>query len=200
MSPRVYSSARDRILDAAERLIRTRGIGNLSVEAVAQEAEVSKGGFFHHFASKDELLVALLERLVAQVQVQVAARAAGDPEPRGALLRAQVALAFDLGREGFEQFVSLILAFLQVASSQPALLQRSTQINAEAIARDEADGIPVGNAIAIQFALDGYGLAMGIGSTNLTPKQHAAFRETLMGLAQPTPADSRPKRKKRRTS
>jgi len=200
MSPRVYSSARDRILDAAERLIRSRGIGNLSVEAVAQEAEVSKGGFFHHFASKDELLVALLERLVAQVQVQVEARAAGDPEPRGALLRAQVALAFDLGREGFEQFVSLILAFLQVASSQPALLQRSTQINAEAIARDEAQGIPAGNAIAIQFALDGYGLAMGIGSTNLTPKQQAAFRETLMGLAQPAPADSRPKRKKRRTS
>ena len=195
MSPRVYSSARDRILDAAERLIRARGVGQLSVEAVAQEAEVSKGGFFHHFASKDELLVALMDRLVAQVQVQLEARAAEDPEPRGALLRAQVALAFDLGREAFEQFISLILAFLQVATSQPALVKRGQQINAETIARDEAQGIPVGNAIAIQFALDGYGLAMGVGSTSLTPKQEAAFREVLISLAQPTST-----KKKRRTS
>ncbi|HYV43942.1 MAG TPA: hypothetical protein VFA20_03730, partial [Myxococcaceae bacterium] len=118
----------------------------------------------------------------------------------GARLRAQIAMAFDMGEETLGDFVALILAFLQVASAQPALIKRSQQINSEAIARDEAEDIPVGNAIAIQFALDGYGLAMGIGSTNLTPKQQAAFRETLMGLAQPAPADSRPKRKKRRTS
>lgn len=197
MSPRIYSSARDRILDAAERLIRARGVGQLSVEAVAREAEVSKGGFFHHFASKDELLVALLDRLVEQVRSQLETRAAGDPEPRGALLRAQVALAFDLGREAFEQFISLILAFLQVATAQPALLKRGQQINAEAIARDEAQGIPAGNAIAVQFALDGYGLAMGVGGTHLTPKQEAAFREVLMSLAQPQPQGPKPKRKRR---
>jgi AcrR family transcriptional regulator len=198
MSPRVYSSARDRILDAAERLIRARGAGQLSVEAVAQEAEVSKGGFFHHFASKDELLVALLDRLIAQVGVMLQARAAQDPEPRGALLRAQVSLAFDLGKDAFEQFISLILAFLQLATAQPALLKRSQQINAETIARDEAQGIPTGNAIAIQFALDGYGLAKGIGSAHLTPKQEAAFREVLMSLGQPQAKPvSRPKRKRR---
>lgn len=199
MSPRIYSSARDRILDAAERLIRARGIGQLSVEAVAKEAEVSKGGFFHHFASKDELLVALLERLVGQVQGQIAGRAAGDPEPRGARLRAQVALAFDMGRDVFEQFVSLLLAFLQVASAQPGLLKRSQQINSEVIARDEAEDIPTGNAIAVQFALDGYGLGMAVGSTNLTPRQQAAFREVLMSLAQPASRGPKPK-KKRRTS
>jgi AcrR family transcriptional regulator len=199
MSPRVYSNARSQILDAAERLIRARGVAQLSVEAIAQEAEVSKGGFFHHFASKDELLVALLDRLVEQVGAQIDARAAGDPEPRGARLRAQIAHAFDLGQEGFEQFVSLILAFIQVAQSQPALLARSQQINNQAIDRDEAEGIPAGNAIAIQCALDGYGLAMAVGSTHFTPKQQAAFRETLMALAQPVSKPSNHK-KKRRTS
>jgi AcrR family transcriptional regulator len=197
MSPRVYPSARDRILDAAERLIRARGIGQLSVEAVAREAKVSKGGFFHHFASKDELLLAIMERLVQGVNVEVDRRAAGDPEPRGARLRAQISLAFDMGEGAFQQWIALILAFIQAASAQPALIRRSRQINAEVIARDEGEGIPLGRVIAIQFALDGYGLAVGLGSTELSAKQKVAFRDSLMALAQPeaTPP-SRPKNQK----
>src|SRR5262245_64269799 len=80
MSPRVYSSARDRILDAAERVIRSKGVGQLTVESVAAEAKVSKGGFFHHFASKGDLLVAILDRLLGGVEEQIASKAAEDPE------------------------------------------------------------------------------------------------------------------------
>ena len=205
MSPRTYSSARDRILDAAERLIRSRGIGLLSVESVATEANVSKGGFFHHFASKDELLLAMLDRLVDKVRAEIEARASGDPEPRGARLRAQIALAFDLGEQAYEQWIALILAFLQVASVQPKLLERGRQINEEVLARDEAEDIPLGRAIAIQFALDGYALALGVGGAALNPKQQAAFRDSLMALAQPEarPPPSAPKAsssKKRRTT
>ncbi|HVE85257.1 MAG TPA: TetR/AcrR family transcriptional regulator [Myxococcales bacterium] len=185
MSPRVYSSARDRILAAAERLIRAGGLGQVTVEAVAAEAKVSKGGFFHHFASKEDLLLAMLERLVEAVRASIEKRAAGDPEPRGARLRAQIALAFDAGKESFEQWMSLIPAFLQAASAQPALVKRSRQINAEVLARDEGEDIPIGRSIAIQMALDGYGLAMGLGTTALTPRQQAAFRDSLMALAWP---------------
>lgn len=200
MSPRVYSSARDRILDATERLIRSRGAGQLSVEAVAQEAKVSKGGFFHHFASKDELLVALMDRLVGGVHEQIAAKAQGDPEPRGARLRAQIAMAFDMGEETLGDFVALLLAFLQVASAQPALVKRSQQINSEVIDRDEAEDIPAGNAIAIQFALDGYGLSLGVGSSALTSKQREAFRDTLMALARPVAKPTSNQRKKKRST
>ena len=42
-----------------------------------------------------------------------------------------------------------------------------------------------------------YGLAMGVGSAHLTPRQEAAFREVLMSLAQPRPQGPRPKRKRR---
>jgi AcrR family transcriptional regulator len=185
MSPRVYSSARDRILDAAERLLLAGGASRLTVEAVAGEAKVSKGGFFHHFATKDELLVAILERLVGGVMAEIESRAGRDPEPRGARLRAHIALAFDMDKASFEKWMALLLALIQVAGSQPALIRRGRQINAEEIARDEAEGIPVGRAIAVQFALDGYGLAVGLGSTELSPEQRAALKESLMALAQP---------------
>ena len=191
MPGRVYSSARSRILDAAERLIRDRGVGQLSVDAVAAEAQVSKGGFFHHFKSKDELLLAIVERLVEQVNAELTTRAAKDPEPRGARLRAQIALAFDTDTAGFKQLVALPLAFLQVASTQPSLARRGRQLNAESFARDEAEDIPLGRAIAVQFALDGYALAVGLGGTILRPNEKAALRDSLMALAQPEARPSR---------
>lgn len=191
MSPRVYSSARDRILEAANRLVLEGGVSQLSVEAVAEAAQVSKGGFFHHFASKDELLVALLDKVVEDSQREIDARAAQDPEPRGARLRAQIALAFDLSDEMFEKLVMPLLALVQVAKSKPELIRRGKQINAASFARDEAEDIPLGRAIAIQFALDGYALNAGMAGGALTPRQKAAFRDSLMVLAQP---EARPTR------
>jgi TetR/AcrR family transcriptional regulator, transcriptional repressor for nem operon len=56
---------RERILDAAQRLVLERGFAATSVDAVIAEASASKGGFFHHFRSKNELGLALLERYAA---------------------------------------------------------------------------------------------------------------------------------------
>ena len=56
---------RERILDTAQRLVLERGFAATSVDAVITEASASKGGFFHHFHSKHELGLALLERYAA---------------------------------------------------------------------------------------------------------------------------------------
>lgn len=50
--------ARTALLDAAHKLVRQRGWSATSVEDLCAEAHVTKGAFFHHFASKDELGVA----------------------------------------------------------------------------------------------------------------------------------------------
>jgi TetR/AcrR family transcriptional repressor of nem operon len=49
------------LLDAAERLVLAQGLSATSVEAIAREAGVTKGAFFHHFKSKDALGVAAAE-------------------------------------------------------------------------------------------------------------------------------------------
>lgn len=56
------STTRDRILDAAERLVLQRGFAGMTVDAVIEAAPTSKGSFFHHFASKDDLGRALVDR------------------------------------------------------------------------------------------------------------------------------------------
>jgi TetR/AcrR family transcriptional regulator, transcriptional repressor for nem operon len=63
--PRDGSANRDRILDAAQRIVLERGFAATSIDAVLAEASASKGGFFHHFPTKNDLGRALLERYAA---------------------------------------------------------------------------------------------------------------------------------------
>ncbi|MGA4946286.1 TetR/AcrR family transcriptional regulator [Streptomyces cinereoruber] len=53
---------RDRLVDAALRVVGRSGIAGLSHRAVAAEADVPLGSTTYHFASLDELLVAALRR------------------------------------------------------------------------------------------------------------------------------------------
>jgi AcrR family transcriptional regulator len=58
---------RTNILAAAEKLAREVGPGNISLEAVASAAGVSKGGLLYHFPSKGKLLEALVASFVDEV-------------------------------------------------------------------------------------------------------------------------------------
>lgn len=73
------ASARDRILDAYERQILTGGERGTTLDAVAADAGVSKGGLLYHFGSKDALRQGLLERLVERSQLD-ASEMPGSPD------------------------------------------------------------------------------------------------------------------------
>ena len=59
------TATRARILDAAQALVLEQGFGGTTVDAVIESAGTTKGGFFHHFRSKQELARALVERYAA---------------------------------------------------------------------------------------------------------------------------------------
>ncbi|WP_295636568.1 TetR/AcrR family transcriptional regulator [Novosphingobium sp.] len=52
------ATARDKLLEAAVRLVRAQGFSATSVDQLCLEAGVTKGAFFHHFPSKEQLGVA----------------------------------------------------------------------------------------------------------------------------------------------
>ncbi len=54
----VKPDARAKLLDAALAVIRAKGYSATSVDELCHAAGVTKGAFFHHFRSKDELAVA----------------------------------------------------------------------------------------------------------------------------------------------
>lgn len=54
------SQTRERILRAAGRLFRTHGYNGVGIETIMQEAGLTRGGFYHHFGSKQELFAEVL--------------------------------------------------------------------------------------------------------------------------------------------
>ncbi|WP_372840181.1 TetR/AcrR family transcriptional regulator [Phaeovulum sp.] len=63
MSP---DARRTAIVDAAQALFYARGWDAVTISDVLAEAGISKGGFYHHFSAKEDLLDAIVERLVAR--------------------------------------------------------------------------------------------------------------------------------------
>jgi TetR/AcrR family transcriptional repressor of nem operon len=59
------SATRERIMRVAQRLMTDQGYGATSVDQVIAESGSSKGAFFHHFSSKSDLALRLVERYVA---------------------------------------------------------------------------------------------------------------------------------------
>jgi len=78
---------RDRLLDTANRLFYRDGFHAIGIDTILAEAGLAKMTLYHHFASKDELIVAALERRARAINegVGVALQAAG-PSPRKRLL------------------------------------------------------------------------------------------------------------------
>lgn len=52
------SRTRERIVHAARRLFNRHGFEQVSIDRVMSEAGLTRGGFYHHFGSKDELYAA----------------------------------------------------------------------------------------------------------------------------------------------
>ena len=59
------ASVRDRVLTAAVELFAAQGYDATSVAQVTERARVARGGFYHHFASKQELLHAVYGDLIS---------------------------------------------------------------------------------------------------------------------------------------
>ncbi len=81
---RIRKIMKEDILDAAERVVMKLGAAGLSIDAVAQEAGVSKSTVVYDHKSKSALLEAVIDRRIAQEQErerEMIAAAADTPHP-----------------------------------------------------------------------------------------------------------------------
>lgn len=70
---------RARIADAALTLFRERGFAAVTVDEIAEAADVSKRTFFDYFPAKEDVVSAWQDRFSALLSDEVAARPAGEP-------------------------------------------------------------------------------------------------------------------------
>src|SRR5512147_2689837 len=71
MTQQRAEETRSRILDVAGELFAERGYDATSVADICQQAGVTKGAFYHHFASKQSVFLELRDRWLEPLEAQL---------------------------------------------------------------------------------------------------------------------------------
>jgi AcrR family transcriptional regulator len=92
--------ARERILETAYDLFSRRGIRGVGVDEVIERAAVAKATLYRHFSSKDELVIAFLER---REEVWTRGRVEAGARERGRTPEEQLLAIFDVFDDWFHE-------------------------------------------------------------------------------------------------
>jgi AcrR family transcriptional regulator len=112
---------RDTILDASERLLARYGYRKMTMDDLAREAGVGKGTTYLHFASKQEVVLCSIDRIVDRLLEQLRAVATSDAVPAEKvrqMLRTRVLFRFDSVKDYSEGLDDVLRAL------RPAYLAR----------------------------------------------------------------------------
>jgi AcrR family transcriptional regulator len=184
MAGQVRDAARTRraLLDAAARSVVAHGAG-VSLDVVAREAGVSKGGLMHHFRSKDELMSALADDLFDQFDRAVQDRIDPADTAPGRLLRAYVRATFDDLERGYDAVEPTTL--MATLSSFPDAARRSQERYRRWNETLAEDGAHPERVLLVMRACDGAAIAP-LFEGPLPAPELAASRELLLRLATDT--------------
>jgi AcrR family transcriptional regulator len=173
--------ARDRLLDAAERLVAEMGAGHLTLDAVAKFAGVSKGGLLYHFPSKESLLEGMLARHLMEVDARVAARlATRDGKPsRTEVFRERVRVLLELHPERPAVGAAVIAA----SADNPALMSGCRAVYRELL--DDFGKLPGGfeRVAMVLLAAQGLLFAELLHLSPYTPDERARLFTALLKAA-----------------
>ena len=115
---------RDRIVDAARRVILTKGLVRATTREIAAAAGVSEGTLYNYFASKEEMFLAALGQLPSDFIAKVIAL------PQRAGSESVRALLTDLARVGIAFYADAIPMGASIFAD-PELLARHRELLAE---------------------------------------------------------------------
>ena len=161
------ASNREELLKAAVRVASQHGAAALTLDAVAQQAGVSKGGLLYHFASKDELLRGLLAWELDGFEAELEEQTRTDARP-GAFLRAYLALSIQPGAARVPLGVLSAYAFEPGVLDEVRVRLRDWQARATQDVHDQAA------ALTLLLAADGAWLAALLGAP-ISHEQAAAL-------------------------
>jgi AcrR family transcriptional regulator len=193
------SQSRQRILEAAIQVAIRDGILAITLDAVAREASMSKGGLIHHFRSKDDLISAMLEHFRIQTFRTLNERIAGDEDPRGRSFRAMVSMVLQPpGTESSKpttasEMCRFFTALLAASANNPELLdsfRHSMDCMRAALISEGPNGL---RQVALWPAIHGLLLWQHLGVISADEPVFALLIEELLGLAGgPQSADDLP--------
>jgi AcrR family transcriptional regulator len=173
---------RNRMLDAAETVISRQGIADVTLEAVAAEAGISKGGLLHHFPTKDALVKALVVRCAEGWRSQYMEAHARTPDGPGRMARALISYCLtdvEIWTDQLRRMGSSVFAAL---AQNPSLIQPMRAVYADLHRRVAEDGLPPGVGEAVVAATDGLWLDWVLGLVPVNQQLLDRVRSALEAL------------------
>ena len=174
---RHVDNKREVLLNAAERVAIRLGAAHLTLDAVAKEAKVGKGGLIYHFPSKKALFEAMLARAIG-IYSQSAQANQIDSSNRGDYAQAYIRHLTSLGKR-FEQLSTIIIS---IAVNDPELLQ-PLQKQSVAVYKNLAQDKTGDRAVVAILAVHGLFLMERLGIGPLKDKRRAQVIQALCEFA-----------------
>ncbi len=140
---------REAIVDSALALLREHPLSEVSIERIAAGAEVAPATVYNLVGSREQLLFACVEDLIAL-------GAEADPIERATLIVDRTAEAFIADRRAYRQIVGAVGDLTRTGSMMaidPAQLQISAMRDAQArgLLRDDVDPAAVGRQVYLSY-------------------------------------------------
>ncbi len=142
-TPKPHRESKTRFLDTALLVFRAKGYTATRIEDVCEAAGLTKGSFFHHFESKEELALAAADHFAAMADALFAKapyQGAGDPRER---LLGYVDFRIAILQGTLPEFTCLLGTMVQeVYGTHPAIraaCEAHLAAHARAVARDIAE-------------------------------------------------------------
>ena len=174
---------RARLIDSAMKLFSTRGYDHATIDDISQDAGYSKGAYYFHFSTKEDILIELLRRW-SEDRSAALAGAGGDEGASDIRAMLEALFSYDSDR----RWPGVLLEFWAQSMRNEDVKKRVAQVYAsarqnlaaafnEASARGEITVESAEDAATIALAThDGYAVQLAIGAPSgslMTPVQLA---------------------------
>jgi AcrR family transcriptional regulator len=195
---RTETSLRDALLDAAEAVVARQGFANLTLDAVAAEAGMSKGGLLHHFRTKDRLIEGLVARAAENWRACWMEAYGSAPEGPGRMARGLLNHCLSDAQSWTEQLRRTSSAVFAALAQNPSLIEPMRAAYGDLYRRIAEDGLPPGVGEAVVTAIDGLWLYWVLGLVPVDQDLMSRLRAALEDmLARAKPKRSSPRAKVR---
>ena len=191
---RTKANLRDTMLDAAEAVIVRHGIANLTLDGVAAEAGISKGGLLHHFPNKDHLVEALVTRTADNWRAYHQEAYERTPEGPGRMARALLSTSLSNIECWSAQCRQSSAAAFAALAQNPSLIEPMRAAHGDLRRRIAEDELPPGVGDTIVAAIDGLWLYSVLGLVPVDQGMIVRLRKVLEDML----ARSKPSRSPRK--
>lgn len=171
--------SKDAILEAAQAIVSESGAANMTLDAVAERAGVSKGGLMYSFPSKNALLQAMIGRLIEHVEQQreQLRQSLADRNPTTLMLEIKLMAELD------EAECCPTAALLAAVANQPELMEPFRDEIRRRIAERAFSGKHPDRSVILYLAALGLHLSALLRVPALEPEQRRKTYANLLRLA-----------------